>query len=54
MPLGSHPRSTLGLRWDLKVNGRRLAAGRYRVTLRALDAKGNVLGLTKPVTVRVP
>jgi hypothetical protein len=53
VPLGSHPRSTLGLRWDLKVNGRRLAAGRYRVTLRALDAKGNVLGLTKPVTVRI-
>ncbi len=54
VPLGAHPRSTLGLKWDLKVNGRRLTAGRYRVTLRALDAHGNVLGLTKPALVRVP
>jgi hypothetical protein len=54
VPLGSHPRSTLGLKWDLKVNGKRLHAGRYRITLRALDAHGTVLGLTKAVTVRIP
>jgi hypothetical protein len=53
VPLGTHPRSTLHLAWDLKVNGKPLAQGRYRVTLRALDKKGNVLGLTRPVTVRV-
>jgi hypothetical protein len=53
VPLGTHPRSTLHLAWDLKVNGKPLHAGRYRVTLRALDKKGNVLGLTRPVTLRV-
>jgi hypothetical protein len=53
VPLGTHPRSTLRLAWDLKVNGKPLAPGRYRVTLRALDKKRHVLGLTKPVTLRV-
>ncbi len=53
VPLGTHPRSTLDLRWNLKVNGRHLKPGHYRVTLRALGKKGNVLGLTKPVDVRV-
>jgi hypothetical protein len=53
VPLGTHPRSTLDLRWDLKVNGRHLKRGHYRITLRALDKKGNVLGLTKPFDVRV-
>jgi len=53
VPLGTHPRSTLALAWDLKVNGKRLHTGRYRITGRALDKKGNVLGLTKPITVKV-
>jgi len=53
VPLGAHPRSKLGLKWDLKVAGKRLPAGRYRVTLRALDGHGNVLGLTKPATIRI-
>src|SRR3954447_16408636 len=52
VPLGTHARGALDLRWDLKVNGKRLRAGHYRVTLRALD-KGTVLGLTKPVTISV-
>ena len=53
VPLGTHPRSTLRLAWDLRVNGKPLKAGHYRVTLRALDKKGNVLGLTKPFELRV-
>jgi hypothetical protein len=53
VPLGTHPRSTLHLAWDLRVNGKPLKAGHYRVTLRALDKKGNVLGLTKPFELRV-
>ena len=48
VPLGTHPRSTLKLGWDLKVNGKRLHAGHYRITGRALDKKGKVVGLTKP------
>jgi hypothetical protein len=53
VPLGTHPRSTLRLKWDLRVNGKPLKKGRYHVTLRALDKKGNVVGLSKPVTIRV-
>lgn len=53
VPLGTHPRSTLHLRWDLRVNGKRLHAGRYRITLRALDKNGNILGLSTPVQIRV-
>jgi hypothetical protein len=53
VPLGSHPRSTLALAWDLKVNGKRLPAGRYHITGRALDKKGNVLGLTKQTSIKV-
>jgi hypothetical protein len=54
VPLGTHPRSTLRLAWDLKVNGHRLQPGHYQITGRSLDKKGNVLGLTKPrrITVR--
>jgi hypothetical protein len=53
VPLGTHPRSTLRLAWDLKVNGKPLKHGHYRVTLRAIDKKGQVLGLTKPYDLRV-
>ncbi len=53
VPLGTHPRSTLHLAWDLKVNGKRLPAGHYRVTGRALDKKGKVLGLTAPTNLVV-
>jgi hypothetical protein len=53
VPLGTHPRSTLKLAWDLKVNGKRLHPGHYRITGRALDRKGTVLGLTKPITITV-
>jgi hypothetical protein len=53
VPLGRHGRSRLHLHWNLRVNGKRLHAGRYRITLRAIDRKGNVLGLTRPVTIRV-
>jgi hypothetical protein len=53
VPLGTHPRSTLKLGWDLKVNGKRLRPGRYQITGRALDKKGKVLGLTRPVRIVV-
>jgi hypothetical protein len=53
VPLGVHAKGRTHIRWDLKVGGKRLKKGRYRVTLRALDAHKNVLGLTKPVTIRV-
>jgi hypothetical protein len=53
VPLGHHRKGALHRRWDLRVNGHRLRHGRYRITLRALDAHRNVLGLTKPVTITV-
>ena len=53
VPLGNHRKGHLRLRWNLRVNGKRLHAGRYRITLRALDSHKNVLGLSRPVTIRV-
>jgi hypothetical protein len=53
VPLGMHRKGRVRMRWNLRVGGKRLHAGRYRITLRALDAHGNVLGLTRPVTIRV-
>jgi len=54
VPLGDQHKGRLRLRWNLKVNGKRLHSGRYRITLRALDKKGNVLGLSRPRTIRIP
>jgi hypothetical protein len=54
VPLGRHHKGALHLRWNLRVNGHRLHSGRYRITLRALDKAGNVLGLSRPVRVRIP
>ena len=53
VPLGSHRKGRLRKSWDLKVGGKQLRPGRYRITLRALDRRGDVLGLSKPVTIRV-
>lgn len=53
VPLGHHPRGSLKIRWDLKVNGHGLKPGKYLVTLRALDRHRNVLGRTNPTIVRV-
>jgi len=53
VPLGKQGKGRLKLRWNLKVNGKRLHKGRYRVTLRAVTKHHDVLGLTRPVTIRV-
>jgi hypothetical protein len=53
VPLGHHRKGHLRLRWNLRVNGKPLHKGRYRVTLRALDKKKHVLGLTRPATIRI-
>ena len=50
---GPTPAARCACAWDLRVNGKPLKAGHYRVTLRALDKKGKVLGLTKPFDLRV-
>jgi hypothetical protein len=53
VPLGKHRQGHLRVSWNLRVDGKRLHAGRYRITLRALDSQKNVLGLSRPVTIRV-
>ena len=46
-------RAELRIHWNLKVNGHRLAAGSYLITLRAFDAHRNLLGHTNSVVVTV-
>jgi hypothetical protein len=53
VPLGKHAKGHLRLRRSLRVNGKKLHAGRYRLTLRALVKHRNVFGLTRPVTIRI-
>ena len=53
VPLGAHHRGKVRLRWALKVKGKRLKPGHYQVTLRAIGKHRQVLGITKPVTIRV-
>jgi hypothetical protein len=53
VPLGRHHKGRVKIRWNLKVNGHRLAPGRYAITLRALDRHRNVLGTTKTVVFTV-
>ena len=50
-PLGLHHKGRVKIHWDLKVNGHLLKAGRYAITLRALDKHRNVLGTTKTVVI---
>lgn len=51
--LGHHPAGTFEVRWPLRVNGRRLAPGRYLLTLRALN-DNHVIDKTVPTTITVP
>jgi hypothetical protein len=53
VPLGHHPEGRLALRWDLKVDGRKLVNGRYLITLRALDAHKHAIDKTLPVAITV-
>jgi hypothetical protein len=53
VPLGRHVEGNVRIRWNLRVDDRKLHAGLYRVTLRALDKKKHVLGLSRAVTIRV-
>jgi hypothetical protein len=53
VPLSKHRHGNLRIRWNLKVNGRRLARGKYLITLRAFDPNHVPLGTTEPVTFTV-
>jgi len=53
VPLGHHHTGQLKIHWNLKVNGHRLAHGRYLITLRAFDRHRNLLGHTNSVILTV-
>ncbi len=53
VPLGHHHAGRVKIHWNLKVEGHRLARGRYQITLRALDRHRTVLGTTNPVTLTI-
>jgi hypothetical protein len=53
VPLGTHRRGRVRIRWNLRVNGRKLAKGRYLVTLRAFSKRHKVIALSQPTEIRV-
>jgi hypothetical protein len=53
VPLGTFKKGRHGIRWDVKVNGRKLAPGRYLVTVRAVTPKVVVRELGRPRVIRV-
>ncbi len=55
VPLGSFKRGrrTHRVRWDHKVNGKRLRRGEYLVTVRSVTSKARVRDLGTPVRVRI-
>jgi uncharacterized delta-60 repeat protein len=54
VPLGRHHAGRNRIRWDLRVNGRRLTPGTYYVRVRLLDRHGHVFELTRPIRIRMP
>jgi len=52
VPLGRRGRGVARFRWDGRVAGKRLAPGRYQVTMRSLTS-GRVTDLARPVVMRV-
>ena len=53
VPLGTFKKGRHGIRWDLKVNGRKLNPGRYLVTVRAVTPKVVVRELGRPRVIRI-
>jgi len=53
VPLGRRHAGRNRIRWDLRVNGRRLAPGIYYVRVRLLDRHGHVYELSRPIRIRV-
>ena len=53
VPLGTFKKGRHGIRWDLKVDGRKLRAGRYLVTVRAVTPKVVVRELGRSRVIRV-
>jgi hypothetical protein len=53
VPLGYHRRGRFSVRWNHRVAGRKLAPGRYLVTVRAVTRKGKVTQLGRSFKIRI-
>ena len=53
VPFGPQPKGRITITWDHKVNGKRLPAGTYRITMRTLR-RDEVVELARPLIVKVP
>jgi DNA-binding beta-propeller fold protein YncE len=53
VPLGRRRMGRARIRWNLRVNGHRLAKGRYLITLRALGNHGHVIARARAVTITI-
>jgi hypothetical protein len=48
VPFGPQRKGRIKITWDYTINGKRLAAGAYRITMRTLR-QGRVVELARPV-----
>ena len=53
VPFGPQRKGRITITWDHKVNGKRLPAGTYRITMRTLR-HDKVAELARPLIVKVP
>ena len=53
VPFGPQRTGRITITWDHKVNGKRLPAGTYRITMRTLR-RDKVVELARPLIVKVP
>jgi 56kDa selenium binding protein (SBP56)/Domain of unknown function (DUF5122) beta-propeller len=53
VPFGPQRRGRIKIRWDYNVNGTRLPAGTYRITMRTLR-RDKLVELARPLIVKVP
>jgi hypothetical protein len=53
VPFGPQRKGRIKITWDYKVNGKRLPAGTYRITMRTLR-QGRVVELARPIIQKVP
>ena len=53
VPFGPQRKGRITITWDHKVNGKRLPAGTYRITMRTLR-RDEVVELARPLIVKVP
>lgn len=53
VPLGHFRRGHVRIRWDRKVDGRKLQPGLYQITVRPLASNGRIEDVGRPSLVRI-